>query len=151
VVRLWRVDTGEALRELPVPAPDGDSPHRRPARLALSLDGAQLAWASPAGLFLLWDGATGKSLGRLSLPDPVATCAVGFDARGRCLVAEATAVTDDAREFRLCVWDAQTGKAVFATEERPHPITELAFTADRGLLASAGADRTVLFWDVSGL
>jgi hypothetical protein len=44
-----------------------------------------------------------------------------------------------------------TCQPVFATEPQPHPITELAFTADRRLLASAGADRTVLFWDVSGL
>jgi WD40 repeat protein len=48
------------------------------------------------------------------------------------------------------VWDALTGKRAFATEPQPHPITELAFTADRRLLASAGADRTVLFWDVNG-
>ncbi len=151
-VRLWRVDTGEALHELPVPAPDGESPQRRPARLAFSPDAARLAWASPAaGRLLLWDGATGKRLGRLALPGPVENCAVGFDARGRCLVAETTAVTDDARDFRLGVWDAQSGRPVFATEPQAQPITELAFTADRGLLASAGADRTILFWDVSRL
>jgi WD40 repeat protein len=151
LVRLWRLDSGEPLRELPVPPPDGDSPRCRPPRLAFSPGGERLAWASPAGKLLLWDGGTGKPLGRLVLPAPVETCAIGFDARGRCLAAEATAVTDDAREFRVRVWDVGTGKSVFATEPQPHPITELAFTADRRLLASAGADRTVLFWDVSGL
>jgi hypothetical protein len=76
---------------------------------------------------------------------------VSFDARGRCLAAEATAVTDAAREFRLCVWDVPAGKRVLAGEPQPYPITELAFTADGRLLASAGAERTVLFWDLSGL
>jgi hypothetical protein len=54
-------------------------------------------------------------------------------------------------EYRLGVWDAHTGKPVFAAEPQVQPITELAFTADRRLLASAGGDRAVLFWDVSGL
>jgi WD40 repeat protein len=151
LVRLWRIDTGESLRELAVPAPEGEVPERRPARLALSPGAAQLAWASPAGVVLLWDGATGKRLGRLALPEPVETWAIGFDARGRCLGAEATALTDDAEEFRLSVWDVLAGKRVLATSPQPHPVTELAFTADRRLLACAGSDRTVLFWDVSGL
>jgi WD40 repeat protein len=134
-----------------VPAADGDAPERRPARLAFSPDASQLAWATPAGLCLLWDVATGKRLGRLALPEAVAACAVGFDEHSRCLVAGTTAVTDDAREFRLRVWSMPTGRPVFASEPGPQPITELAFTADRRLLASAGTERTVLFWDVSGL
>jgi WD40 repeat protein len=150
VVRLWRLNTGEALRELPVPAASGESA-ARPARLAFSPDGTQLGWAAPPGRFLLWDSSTGKLIGKLQLSESVDVCAIGFDARGRCLAAETTAVSDETSEFRLRLWDPRGGKPVFTTEPQPQPITQIVFTADRRHIATAGADRTVLFWDVNKL
>jgi hypothetical protein len=46
--------------------------------------------------------------------------AVGFDPRGRCLVAEATAITDEERAFCIRLWDLRAGKPVFAAEPQPH-------------------------------
>jgi WD40 repeat protein len=148
MVRLWRLGSGELLRELAVPAPAADSPGRRPARIALSADGTQLAWGATTGLFLLWDGRAAKPGGSIQLPGPVEVCAVAFDPRGRCLAAATTAVTDDAHEFRLRLWDLRAGKSLLATQAQPQPLTELAFSADASQLAAAGADRTVLFWDM---
>ncbi len=72
------------------------------------------------GLFLLWKVTATEPLARLQLPGPVEVCAIGFDPRGRCLVAEATAITDEEPAFRIRVWDLQAGKAVFAAEPQPH-------------------------------
>ncbi len=150
VVRLWQLDSGKVVRELAVPAAE-EAPGRRPPWLAFAADGTQLGWAAPAGLFLLWDAGTGKPTGRLTLAEPAEVCAISFDPHGRCLAAEAPAIGDEPSEYRLRLWDVRTGKTVFATRPQPEPITELAFTADGRQLASAGADRTVLFWDVSAL
>jgi hypothetical protein len=47
--------------------------------------------------------------------------AVGFDPRGRCLVAEATAITDEERAFCIRLWDLRAGKPVFAAaQSRKH-------------------------------
>jgi WD40 repeat protein len=149
-VRLWQATDGKLLHEIALPA-GAEAVVASWPRLTFSSDGERLGWASPAGLFLTWDCATGKQNGRLALPDTLFSAVLGFTAEGRCLAAGSTAIDEEEHDYQLRVWDLATGKQRFATEPQPYPVSPLVFTSDGRVLASGSWDRTVLLWDVAEL
>src|SRR5262249_18768755 len=122
VVRLWEVGSGKELRRFVRKAPaDGGRPRRSGGlnllgRLgqealvcAFAPDGKAVAAVWPEGPIHLWDGQSGKLVGRL--PTPVGQQCLDFSPDG--LLASA------GEDGVVRLWDARPGKQVKRWTFRP--------------------------------
>jgi|GEM_PF-2902189 len=132
-VRLWRRDTGEHVRDLPVDSPDSIG------SLAFSPDGRLLGAASDAGVWL------SDRTGRVRRLDAPGADAIAFHPGGRLVATARRPIWYDAG-IRLV--DPATGARV---RELDSAANALAFTPDGSMLAAADAtDAVVRLWQVAG-
>jgi RNA polymerase sigma factor (sigma-70 family) len=89
----------------------------------------------------LWERATGKV--RRQLPDNRALCAA--------LSADGRTVAVGGGDGTVRVEEVYTGRELGRFKGHQGPVTALAFTPDACKLISAGADTTLLVWDVTRL
>jgi dipeptidyl aminopeptidase/acylaminoacyl peptidase len=115
-----------------------------PTNSAFSPDGRTLAFVY-RGDVLLWEVASGRSRGRLPVPQGNYTLA--FSPDGRFL---AVGSTDE--ESPLCLWSLATGQVVGRLRDHHEPVTQLAFSPDGSRLATmGGVTPIVLVCDVAEL
>jgi WD40 repeat protein/tRNA A-37 threonylcarbamoyl transferase component Bud32 len=136
IVKIWEVQTGRELRELPK--------HGRFIRgMAFSPDGRLLATGCEAdsGIVKIWNPLTGELLRDLAGHANV-LIALTFSPDGRLL---ATACQND--QVRL--WDVASGQLIYPLSEKMVALNGLAFSPDGRRLLTASMEGIVKVHDAS--
>jgi WD40 repeat protein len=126
-IKVWDADAGTLQTTIPVAGAQS---------LAVSPDFATFVTGSPAA-FAVHERATGKTVRRfdnLSGTEPPLWWA------GKTLIT-------GVGSLKLSQWDAETGKRVRVLEGHTAPISAVAVSPDRTLLATAAHDNTVRLWE----
>jgi WD40 repeat protein len=112
------------------------------AELALGPNGLQVAaFADRSPDIAIWDGTNGRIVRRLSLREHQGY-RMKFDPTGKWLAVGCI-------QGETLVWNLQSDKDLPLVLQRSNStIQELAFTPDGRLLAVAGTDEVVAFWDL---
>jgi WD40 repeat protein len=142
-LRVWDVATGKELHVF--------AGHQAEVTaVALAPDGKTLVTASLDQTVRLWESATGRELRQFIRPVPRKDAAdvgsfaplLGFSPNGKTVSAGYPDGT-------ICIWDADTGKALRDFSGHATPVAALVFSPSGKALASGGIDGLVRLWDVA--
>jgi hypothetical protein len=131
-LRLWDRDTGKLVRELNRQAPGG-----MPNHLNFAADGRSIAWLD--GVVRIREIATGGE--RLQLPQITSWDALTYSPNARFLAY-------GRKDGEVRVYSAATGKQLAQYQANHGCVRALAFSRDGRLLASGGANGTIIIWNV---
>lgn len=134
-LRLWRVDTGALVAELP-------GHEEAITCLAWSPDGARVVSGGRDGVAHIWSQQAGQSPTRLFHPTETVT-SVAFAPDG-------STVATGARDRAVRLWDVKTGNLVATFRGHMEFINNLIFSPDGDRLFSNGVDNTVRVWGIRG-
>ncbi|MCB1509560.1 MAG: serine/threonine protein kinase [Hyphomicrobiaceae bacterium] len=140
-LKLWSADGGTLVRTLEMD--DGPA-------TALAVSGKRALTGHSEGSVAYWDLETGAKIARFKRSD-VRIWAVAFDGAsgqggdsGRFFVAS--------HDWSVTVWELRTPSApLHVFEGHKSAVQALAYDANRGVLASGGADKAVRLWSVGSL
>jgi RNA polymerase sigma factor (sigma-70 family) len=138
-VRVWDVATGRQRVELPQTQVHG---------LAFSPDSRTLACGDGDGI-TLWELATRKERTRIEFPSSSGV-ALSFSPDGRWLAWGGQARNHPGPQ-EVYLWDVWRGEKVRPFTGHDLWVSGLAFTPDGRRLVSAGADTTLLVWDMTAV
>jgi WD40 repeat protein len=79
--------------------------------------------------------------------------AISLSSDGKWLASSDVGFTQSGNEFqyvykRVKIWNVKTGQRVFALDQPSFEINGVAFSPDNRVLAGAGADGIIIFWNV---
>lgn len=131
---LWDIPTAQRRLSLTTQHTESVS------SVAFSPDGETLASSSYDQTLRLWDPHTGEHKAVLQYPDYV-TC-VAFSPDGRTLAVGWSGWQNN----RIQLLDTETLQPLETFVGHIEDITDLAFSPDGGILASASCDGTILLW-----
>jgi WD40 repeat protein len=116
--------------------------------LTFSPDGARVATAGQGQQVHVWDAVKGTELRVLEGPALPMVSKLVFAPDGRTLAAALTEPAGQTGKVRL--WEMLTGKVRAEFSGHQAAVNALAFSPDGRMLASGGADSSVLLWDTTG-
>lgn len=133
IAKVWRVATGELVRELAHP--------KGVTFLAFSRDGARLATVCGDGRVRLWSTSDWSEQRSWEAPSSGFTT-VAFDDSGRRVLTAG-------RDGVVRVWRADDGSAVSACQGHRGPVLDAFFAPGGERIYSAGQDGSVREWDAA--
>lgn len=129
-VKIWDLNTRQLVRSI--------SGHAAPVLdVAFHPSGERLATIARDGTLKLWEAKTGNILSSLDIPRAERAC-LAFNRSGELLAYS------DLREIHVC--DPISAKNLYVIRDASTAYLSMAFHPD-GILATAGADGRILFWD----
>jgi WD40 repeat protein len=138
LVHIWDPDTGKVLHELA-----GHS--ARIIFVAWSPDGRLLASGAQDNTARLWEADSGKPLHVLSGHGDKGISLLAFSPDAKILAS-----ADEERHL-VYLWDVASGERLGVCEGFAAPVRALAWSPDGKTLVAYGADKTLRFWDDTGL
>jgi WD40 repeat protein len=147
VLLLVDLETGKQLGKLGIAG-------GWPTGVAFSPDGSLVAVASGEGIVRLWDVNTNKEISSLGdrvpgnvrdrYPDPGV---IAFSRDGRTL---AVVSNPNDKDSKILIWELASARVRARLAGHRGNCASLAFSPNGRLLATGGADTTVLLWDLIG-
>jgi WD40 repeat protein len=132
--RVWRADTGEAVKVLNNPSGEVKSVRFSPdGRLIITFSGNSAR---------IWDWEKGVSIAELKGHDNPIT-GIAFS-RGGELMA-----TSSNKEKTVQVWRLATGKRAVSFKNQDALVTNVAISPDSTMVVTTNADRTARLWDIA--
>jgi RNA polymerase sigma factor (sigma-70 family) len=145
-VRLWDIATGKELRSWP-------TQQEKTRVLVFSPDGQFIAGADRQDV-RIWSVATGKELMRFRGQSGQSwITALAFSPSGRILAAGGERTPKKGAVDSSCVlylWETVSGQEIRQIASPQGGVSALAFAPGGRILASGGADSTILLWDLTG-
>ena len=139
-VTLWRASDQAVAAQLA-------GPFGYVVSLAFSHDGRLLAATGNAPNTAVWNVATRKTVKILRSPVSAGAAGVAFSPDDRLLATSGVGTPTDPALLRVYV--LSTGQLIGNVVTRHNTLQDLDFSADGRLLASAGLDGKILFWNVT--
>jgi WD40 repeat protein len=130
-ITLWKRNTGDTLRKIESPLPLTYS-------VAFSPD-AKLIVASSDSQVMLWEVNTGALV--ITMEHPSGVRAVPFSPDGQLLACR----LEDVVGIRKAAW----GKVAFTLEDHSDIITDMCFSPDGCIIATASKDKTIRLWNTN--
>jgi WD40 repeat protein len=138
LVRIWNTDTGQLLHELA-------GHNARIISAAWSPDGKLLASGAQDNTARLWEADSGKALHVLAGHGDKGVSLLAFSPDGKILAS-----ADEERHL-IYLWDVASGERLGVCEGFAAAVRALTWMPDGKTLAAYGADKTLRFWDDTGL
>jgi len=116
---------------------------------AFTPDGSAVATTGFTTSLQVWETATGKSVGKVSGLDGLATVVAVSPDRTKVVTA---GHDNDAGGFRVWLWDVKTDKQIGGPPTFDGRLRAVAFSPDGGTVALAGGpgqDARIVLWDVA--
>ena len=135
---ILNTSSGQLIREMSAPEPDGDN------KLAFSPDGSLIATARYSGIAALYEASTGRLLMKLGEPTSIIDSMndVAFSPDGDLLAGISGLAT-------LYLWNVPSGSEVFHLQAQTGLASAVAFSPDGRTVATAGLEGATV-WSTTG-
>jgi WD40 repeat protein len=134
-VKLFDVASGHETGTLPIKGANA---------IAISPDGKSLYTAGWTGPIIVWDIASGAQVRTFGDPNRGGVNRIVLSRDGSLLASAGGASTDP-----IILWDATSGRQLRTFSGHTDSVTDLAFSPDGKLLASASNDVSIKLWNVA--
>jgi WD40 repeat protein len=134
-VKLFNVASGQETGTLPI---------KEANAIAISPDGKSLYTAGWTGPIIVWDIASGAQVRTFGDPNRGGVNRIVLSRDGSLLASAGGESTDP-----IILWDATSGRQLRTFSGHTDSVTDLAFSPDGKLLASASNDVTIKLWNVA--
>jgi WD40 repeat protein len=156
VMRLWKVSTGDKIREFNLP-PNQAGQTVAVVSIAFSRDGKLIAAGGDDNVVHVFDAATGNAVQALT-GHKSDVLAVAFSPDGKLLASaegnpsdnlSVTTGDGDSPDFAIHLWDVEKGTEIAQLTGHTNNVNSLAFSPDGKWLVSGSDDRSAVIWDLA--